>query len=260
MLLKEYVIGTNARAFSTMRGEGSGNYGGFNITHYCGDTAEHVKECRMLLCNELGIEDCNLVLPRQTHGDRIIAIDDIFMLMTKEEQERMLYGVDAIMTELPRTCIGVSTADCIPVLLHDTERHVIAAIHAGWRGTVAGIVRNSINAMSLRYGSEPCGIRAVIAPGISLEAFEVGNEVYAAFERAGFPMERIAARYPAGDEGEKWHIDLWEANRIQLTECGIPAENIHVAGICTFASHKEFFSARRLGIDSGRIFNGIMLL
>lgn len=260
MLFKEYGIGTEARAFSTMRGEGSGNYGGFNITHYCGDTAEHVAACRAMLCNELGIEDNRLILPRQTHGDKTIAIDRAFMQMTREEQEKMLYGVDAIITELPRTCIGVSTADCIPVLLSDSVRGVVAAIHAGWRGTVARIAEKCIKAMSYTYGCTPGNIKAVIAPGISMDSFEVGDEVYETFKENGFPMERIARLYPTSDGKEKWHIDLWEANRLQLIECGVEEENIEVTGICTYKEHTEFFSARRLGISSGRIFNGIMLL
>ena len=260
MLFKEYEIGTRARAFSTMRGEGSGNYGGFNITHYCGDTAEHVAECRAMLCKELNIEDCNLILPRQTHCDRIVTIDKVFMQMTREEQEKALYGADAIMTELSRTCIGVSTADCIPILLLDSVRGVAAAIHAGWRGTVARIVEKSIKAMSSTYDCCPNNIKAVIAPGISLDSFEVGNEVYETFMEKGFPMERIARLYPTPDGNRKWHIDLWEANRLQLLECGIAENCIKVAGICTYRSHTDFFSARRLGINSGRIFNGIILL
>ena len=260
MLFKEYEIGTRARAFSTMRGEGSGNYGGFNITHYCGDTAEHVAECRAMLCKELNIEDSNLILPRQTHSDRIITIDKVFMQMTREEQEEALYGADAIMTELSRTCIGVSTADCIPILLLDSVRGVAAAIHAGWRGTVAGIVTKTIGAMQQSHGCNASDMQAIIAPGISVDAFEVGDEVYDAFEKAGFPMNEIAVRYPTADGGEKWHIDLWEANRHQLLQCGVAENDIVLSGICTFTNHHEFFSARRLGINSGRIFSGIMLL
>jgi YfiH family protein len=140
-----------------------------------------------MLCNELGIEDNRLILPRQTHGDKTIAIDRAFMQMTREEQEKMLYGVDAIITELPRTCIGVSTADCIPVLLSDSVRGVVAAIHAGWRGTVARIAEKCIKAMSYTYGCTPGNIKAVIAPGISMDSFEVGDEVYETFKENGLP-------------------------------------------------------------------------
>lgn len=260
MNILEYNIGKDARAFSTMRGEGSGNYGGFNITHYCGDEEAHVKKCRAELCNMLGITDERLVLPRQTHGCNILSIGRDFMELGKEAQQKALYSVDALITALPGVCIGVSTADCIPVLLHDSTRGVSAAVHAGWRGTVAGIAGRCVGQMCQKHGCNPADIKAVIAPGISLAAFEVGDEVYNAFEEAGFPMKLIAKRFPAAGGGTKWHIDLWEANRLQLTDAGISSNCIHTAGVCTLQSHMDFFSARRLGINSGRIFNGIINL
>lgn len=259
MKLLEYNIDRAVRAFSTMRGEGAGCYGGFNITHYCGDTPRHTTECRREMCRELGIEESRLIVPRQTHSDKLLVIDEEFLQQPPEAQEKALYGVDAVITSTKGTCIGVSTADCIPVLLFDRERMVAAAIHAGWRGTVAGIVTKCIAQMQEQMGCRPADFSAVIAPGISLEAFEVGDEVYEEFRRSGFDCGRIARRYPTACGGKKWHIDLWEANRLQLLACGVATENIEVAGICTFTRHEKFFSARRLGIESGRIFNGILI-
>ena len=255
----EYNISTTATAFSTLRGGGVGCYGGFNITPYCGDNPEHVTACREELCKQLGITDRQLILPHQTHGDKVAIIDEEFLLLSEDEQRDALYGVDAIITALAHTCIGVSTADCIPVLLHDTKRNVVAAIHAGWRGTVARIAEKAITAMVSHYGCCADEMKAAIGPGISLDAVEVGDEVYEAFKEAGFPMQEIARRYPTANGGEKWHIDLWTANSHILQESGVKKGNIHTAGVCTFARHREFFSARRLGIKSGRIFNGIML-
>lgn len=256
--LLEYSTRETVLAFSTYRGEGTGSYEGFNITHYCGDTALHVEQCREELCRELGIDDNHLILPRQTHGDKVIAIDSTFMQLSKAQQTDALMGVDAIITDLKQTCIGVSTADCIPVLLHDTKHDVIAAIHAGWRGTVAMIVCKVIDKMKSLYGSCAGDIDAIIGPGISIDAFEVGDEVYEAFKEAGFLMQKIARRYPTADGRTKWHLDLWEANSLLLQECGVERERIEIAGVCTFTRHTEFFSARRLGINSGRIFSGIM--
>ncbi len=249
----EYNIGTGVIAFSTKRGSPTDNYGSFNITHYCGDTPKHVADCRNELCSELGIPDKQLILPRQTHGCEVLHIDNSFLAASREEQEKTLQGIDAIVTTLPRTCIGVSTADCVPVLLCDTARGVVAAVHAGWRGTVERIVERCIASMQEAHGCKAQNMKAVIGPSIGLEAFEVGDEVYEAFKEAGFPMERIARK------SRKWHIDLWESNRLQLLDCGVLDENIEVAGVCTHTCHEEFFSARRLGTDSGRIFNGIMI-
>ena len=253
MEILEYRIGTDIKAFSTRRGAPSGSYGSFNITHYCGDTAEHVAACRAELCNHLGIADEWLILPRQTHGCRVLCIDKGLLAHDKEVVNDALQGVDAVITALPRTCIGVSTADCVPILLCDCTKGVVAAVHAGWRGTVACIVKGCIAEMQRTYGCKAPDIKAVIGPSIGCDAFEVGDEVYEEFRRNGFPMERIAKRM------EKWHIDLWEANRLQLTECGVVPCNIEIVGICTHSRSEEFFSARRLGINSGRIFNGIMI-
>lgn len=258
--LLEYNLGDGVRAFSTTRrgGVGTGSYGSFNITHYCNDAPDNVRRNRQFLCHELGIPDTCLFLPRQVHGTSIQRIDDDFLKQAPEERTRLLEGIDALLTDIPRICIGVSTADCIPILLYDETRHAIAAIHAGWRGTVARIAEKAVTAMQAAFGTQPANLRAVIGPGISQPAFEVGEEVYEAFSAAGFPMQQISRRFQ-GHEAPKWHIDLWAANFLQLEACGLPLASIQVSGICTYGEHDRFFSARRLGIDSGRIFNGILL-
>ena len=249
-------MGEGVRVFSTTRegGVGVGAYAGFNGTQYCGDNERAVSQARSTLCGELGIAVERLILPHQTHGCDVLCIDEQFMLLPNEELAELLYAKDAVVTDVRNLCIGVSTADCVPVLLYDAVKGVVAAVHAGWRGTVACIVEKCIAAMRERYGVSPTDVRAVIGPSISLDAFEVGDEVYNVFAAAAFPMERIARRM-----GCKWHIDLWEANRLQLLACGVREESIEVSGVCTYTHCDEFFSARRLGIKSGRIFSGIMI-
>ena len=253
MHLLKYNISDNVIAFSSQRGGGEGCYETFNVTHYCGDSEEHVSVCRKELCEELNIREENLILPHQTHETNIIVIDEEFLSLNKTEQAQKLYGVDAIITSISSVCIGVSTADCVPLLLYDTNKKVVAAIHAGWRGTVQRIAEKTIDYMQNEFSTSPSDIVAVICPSIGVEAFEVGDEVYTAFSEQGFDMDIIAKRY------EKWHIDLWEANRLQLVSCGVMPENIQLSSICTYTNHDKFFSARRLGINSGRIFNGIMI-
>lgn len=259
--LLEYSLGSRVRAFSTTRhgGVGTGCYGGFNITHYCGDDIENVRRNKEILCAELNIPERHLFLPRQIHEDRCLCIDASFLELPFHEQSKQLDGIDALITNVRGICIGVSTADCIPVLLHVPEFNVIAAIHAGWRGTVKKIVCKTISVMTETYDISPQNIKAIIGPGISASAFEVGSEVYDKFCEAGFPLPQIARQYPATSKESKWHIDLWAANYLLLEECGLDAANIQVCGICTYACCNDFFSARRLGTASGRIFNGIML-
>lgn len=255
--LVEYDLGEGVKAFSTLRGDSiaEDGYSGFNITHYCGDKTENIRKNRGVLCNKLGINDEHLLLPRQTHGTCVRSVRDTFFKLSATERQTMLEDTDALITDVPHVCIGVSTADCIPVLLHDSAHHAIAAVHAGWRGTVRRITEKAVIAMRKEYSSAPGSIQAVIGPGISQTAFEVGDEVYEEFSHAGFPMEQIAIRLKG-----KWHIDLWAANFLILEKAGLKFENIQVAGICTYMNYDKFFSARRLGIKSGRIYNGIMLV
>ena len=241
--------------FSTKRagGHSTGNYASFNCNWYCGDCMEQVERNTEMLCHMIGIDHKDLIIPRQVHLDRVVDIDSSFLALTPQAQHLALEGADTVITSLRGKCICISTADCIPVICYDPVQRVVAAIHAGWRGTVKRIVRTTLQQMADRYHSRPADIRAVIGPGISLRAFEVGNEVYDAFLQAGFDMEKIAQKY------DKWHIDLWEANRLQLVEAGVDAGHIEVSGICTYYNNETFFSARRLGIQSGRILTGIIM-
>jgi len=236
-------------AFSTERGfvDADAPYDGFNITWYTDDDAQHVADCRRDLCQMLEIDDQHLVLPRQVHDTKVAEV-------TAENLGDRFEGIDALITTLPRTCIGVSTADCVPILIYDAHTRAIAAAHAGWRGTVARIGRKTIQAMQQRYGSEPENLKVAIGPSIGPDAFEVGDEVYEAFEQADFDMQRIAFK-----RNGKWHIDLWQANALDLQLMGIPEKHIEIAGVCTYQYYDQFFSARRLGIKSGRIYTGIMI-
>lgn len=265
--LLEYEMGAHVRAFSTTRNGGcsTGLYASFNANAHCGDDKENVLQNRKALCVELKLEQERLVIPHQVHQKHVLQVGQDFLALDGQERADALEGVDAVMTHLPHTCVSVSTADCIPILLYDEKNHAVAAVHAGWRGTVLRIAEATLGEMHGAYGTEARDVKAVIGPGISLEAFEVGDEVHEAFRQAGFPMEQIAHRFPAmsavafSGEAGKWHIDLWEANRLSMLQAGLLPERIHLAGICTYRHHDRFFSARRLGIRSGRILNGIFL-
>jgi YfiH family protein len=265
--LQYYDLGEGVTAFSTTRqgGYSQGNYGEFNINRYCGDSEEAIRQNRQLLCQTLGIEDSCLLMPHQVHLTETTVVDEAFLRLSSDEQKLRLEGVDAVMTSVPGVCIGVSTADCIPVLLYDQAHHASCAIHAGWRGTVRRIVEKAVARMTEVYGSRPEEMVAQIGPGIHLESFEVGDEVFEAFAQEGFQMESISRKYPVagisadGSVMKKWHIDLPMCNRQQLLAAGLPDEQIAVSPVCTFQQSETYFSARRLGINSGRIFTGILL-
>ena len=266
-ILTLYALDAQVVAFSTTRhgGYSSGQYGEFNINRYCGDDEDAISRNREALCQWLGIGKRQLLMPHQVHQTKIVKIDERLLELDDTARLEALEDMDAIMTDVPGVCIGVSTADCIPLLLFDKRRHVVCAVHAGWRGTVQRIAEKAVTALTTCYGSQPSDIVVQIGPGISLANFEVGDEVYEAFHHADFPMEHIARRYPTSNANNnhtaetRWHIDLPMCNRLQLLAAGLPECNIDMLHVCTYEQHTDYFSARRLGIHSGRIFTGIML-
>lgn len=191
----------------------------------------------------LGFQLEDLALPRQVHSDNVLWM----------HEPGRPEATDAVITDQPGLPVCVKTADCIPVLLYDTRQRIVAAVHAGWRGTVSRIVQKTVRQM---HPLDPKDLHAIIGPGISLRQFEVGDEVYEAFFAAGFPMERIARRFPSSNGKEAWHIDLWDANRFLLQELSV--DDIFVEGTCTRAS-EDFYSARRETINTGRNYNGIVI-
>ena len=253
--LTYYDISPDTTAFSTTRhgGHSTGNYAELNINRYCGDNPEDIEKNLEDLCRELGVDKERVIMPHQTHGTEVMQIGADFLSLSATVKGMILEGVDALITDVKDVCIGVSTADCIPMLIYDYAHHAAAAVHAGWRGTVKRIACKAVKMMEMSFGSRPEDLTAVIGPGISIDAFEVGDEVYAEFEAAGFNMADISRKE------DKWHIDLPECNRRQLAAMGLKENNINVSGVCTYNNSNDYFSARKLGTESGRIFTGIIL-
>ena len=249
---------TQVTAFSTTRNGGvsKGDYASMNCTPYTGDDLEAVQRNQQLLCTALHIEKEQLIIPYQTHSVNALVIDKEFLQQNAEKRNEQLQNIDALITQEKGVCLCVSTADCTPILLYDRKQQVIAAIHAGWRGSVNYIVRETLEQMNRLYNTQGEDIFAAIGPCIGFDAFEVGDEVYDAFKQNDFPMEYISGWKP---ETHKWHIDLQMANSVQLIDFGVPTEQIDICDICTFTHYEKFFSARRLGIKSGRTLSGIFM-
>lgn len=147
----------------------------------------------------------------------------------------MLGDGDALFENTPGHLIAVKTADCLPILLVDEEHQAVAAVHAGWRGTVAHIAQNAVHAMWQEFGTEARRLHAAVGPGIGKCCYEVGAEVAAQFGETG-----------------PGHIDLAEANRRQLADAGVPEAQIHVAALCTRCGG-DFHSYRRDKEKAGRM-------
>ena len=243
-------------AFSTTRGEVDRRnaYSGVNLCDYVGDDALRVLDARLTLAMKLGVDLDDIVMPRQTHSCQVAVIDEAFRAMDIDKQETALEGVDALVTSLKGVVIGVNTADCVPIVLADSLAGIIAVAHAGWRGTVGRIAKNVVDEM-VRNGAKAHRIQATMGPSICQDCFEVGDEVVEAFGKAGFDLDSIVKRNAATG---KAHIDLRAANRSVLIEAGLQPGNIILSQHCSRCEHERFFSARRLGINSGRTFTGIL--
>lgn len=145
---------------------------------------------------------------------------------------------DALLEDRPGAVIAIKTADCIPILLVDERRRAVAAVHAGWRGTVARIAAGAVEGMGRRFGADPRDLHAAIGPGIGKCCYEVGPEVAAQF----------------GERG-RVHIDLAAANRAVLVEAGVTPERIYASNLCTMCRADEFHSFRRDGEAAGRLYS-----
>ena len=244
------------RAVQTLRGvvvQGDA-YSQWNLCDYTGDDALQVLYARLAFCQQMGITLDQLVMPRQTHSSNVKVIDQNYLDADIAAQEAELEGVDALVTALPGVCIGVNTADCVPVALADVKNGVVAIVHAGWRGTVARIVKAAVEAMK-QLGATADAIHATMGASICEDCFEVGDEVPQAFADAGFNLDEIMHRDITTG---KAHISLQRANRQVLIEAGVNVKNIVLAEACSRCDSERYFSARQLGINSGRSFTAII--
>ena len=235
-------------------GVSMGNYASFNLSPFSGDNTAHLEENHRILCQKLGIEPSRLIIPFQTHETEVRIIDASFFQLSADKKKHYLNAVDALITQLPGVCIGVSTADCVPLIFFDVQKKVVAVAHAGWRGTCSRIAEKTVLTMTNKFDCNAADIVVSIGPSISAEVYEVGKEVLENFENAGFDSKEIFV-----ERNDSVYLNLWEANRQSLLKAGIQSENIEIAGICTYTEHERFFSARRLGIKSGRMLSGVML-
>lgn len=197
------------------------------------DTHENIDENRRRFFDALGVSH-RLACVKQVHGDAIVKIDD------PNDAGDLETEADGLISNSPGVVLGSKTADCVPVLIADPVTGAFSAVHAGWRGTVRGIVKKAVEKMALEYGSKAEDMIAAIGPAASGRSYEVGQDVIDEF-RKNFP-ERDHLFDPTR-EGHAL-IDLHLANAEQLVSAGLHKENIHVSPFCTMESTDLFFSYR----------------
>ena len=204
----------------------------------------------------LGVE----VLPSllsMTHGNVVVRVDQRAPIPEdRTRASQAVHSADACVTDQRGVPLSLTIADCVPVFFHDPVARCIGLAHAGWRGTVAGIVSETVKMMSAEYGSRPEDVLVGVGPSIGPGAFEVGGEVVEEFQ-AAFPSNPELVR-PLEEPG-KAMIDLWRANTLMATRAGVPEANVVVSGWCTVGHPELFFSHRRDQGRTGRLLAGIIL-
>ena len=226
-----------AHAFTTRHGGvSSGVYATLNLGLSHGDDPGCLKENYAIISRALNIPNGSFVYSKQTHGTHI-------RLVTSADSCQPIYPstyeADGMLTMDSGLALVVFTADCIPILLHDPTCGVIGAVHAGWRGTVAGIAGAAVKKMTQEFGCDPANIKAAIGPGVSKCCYETGADVASAMRAAlGASAETCLEPF-----GEKYKTDLKEANRLQLLRAGLC--DIHVSSECTSCSNHKYWSHRK---------------
>lgn len=226
-------------------------YHSLNLGTNTEDSPHNVEGNRSLLARTFGITQERLVTVRQSHGSDILVIDapnDDFSHFAGLE-------ADAIITNQAGIMIGVTVADCVPILLLDPVKKVIAAVHAGWQGTAARITEKAVQGMCTVFGSRSADIKAAIGPCIGPCCYEVDKPVKDGFKNHETPWDAVAQASGTG----KWRLDLALANRIQLEEAGLMIGSIQTDGQCVCCHKEFFFSYRRDAGETGRQIGFIML-
>ncbi len=234
--------------FSTRLGGVSvGPYASMNLGWTVGDDPRAVEENHQILAAEIGVDRSALRLATQVHGAAVLDTD---AAPRDRRSEPPGTGHDALVARAADVGVGVRTADCVPILVADPERGAVAAIHAGWRGVVAGVVPAAIEVLAPDHASR-ARLVACVGPHIRAERFEVGADVASQIAAASEP-----ATITSG--GTRPHADLAHAVLVQLVRAGLAEANVDDVGGCTLGEPERFHSHRRDGERSGRMLSVIV--
>ncbi len=224
----------------------------FSMALHTGENAVEIVENRKLFSSKMHNNNNNLhyIVANQTHSDHIKVIKE---LKTKgwDSLNDAIEDCDALITNEKGIVLTILTADCVPILLFDREKEVIAAIHAGWKGTSLEIVAKTVKRMIKEFNTNPKDIVAGIAPSIGRCCYEVGEDVAKHF----FNIPKAYSK-----NGEKYMLDLPYLNEEQLLNCGVKKENIELSNICTACEVNRFFSYRKENGCSGRFMSMVGLV
>lgn len=221
-------------AFTTRQGGVSGGpFASLNLGRGVDDDPAAVAHNRAAVLQALGLDPAGHVEASQVHGAVVAVVDGA-------GAGRVIEGADGMVTGDPQVVLTVHAADCVPLLLADPRQGVVAAVHAGWKGTAAGVVVEAVRVMADRFDGRPEDLLAAIGPSIGPCHYEVDEPVLVRFRVWPWRDEV----FTPNDRG-RWQLDLREANRRQLVDAGVPAAQIEVIDLCTYDHPDLFFSHRR---------------
>jgi hypothetical protein len=239
-------------AFCTrLGGVSESEYDSLNISFKEGDLESRVLQNWHRLAMAFAIPLDQFLTLNQVHGDDIFIIKPFGDYYSSSEA----MNFDAIVTSRSNLAICIKTADCVPVFIVDKVKKIIAVVHAGWRGTALEITAKVVRLLIEKYGSSPREILTAIGPSIGQCCFEVDSVAANTF----FEQKNNEAFLFPGARPGKWMLDLAEANRRQILNCGIPEANIDVSGLCTSCRQDLFFSHRGSGGITGRQVNFMLI-
>ena len=195
---------------------------------------------------EIGVERASMRLIRQVHGVAVA------FARAGHEGAWTMPEADVVSSDDPSVAVGVRVADCAPILIADRRRPAVAAVHAGWRGTMQRAVVHAVSALATQFGSHPLDLVAAIGPCLGPCCGEVGPEVVDAFRNAGHEAAAID-RWFAPGAGGRPYLNLWRANEDQLESAGVHPDRIFTAGLCTRSYPGHFHSYRAFGPNAGRM-------
>jgi hypothetical protein len=215
---------------------------------HVGDDDKNVLANRKIFMRSLGYKLEDIVTPNQIHGDNVFKVEEIHRGRGSLKYADSIPETDALITNVPNLPLMLCFADCVPIMFIDVENGAVGIAHGGWKGTMKKIAAKTFLAMKENFGTLPKDCLVGIAPSIGSCCYEVGDEV----------LKTCAEVFPNNPEliknrDGKNYLDLWQANKIQLMEVGIPEDNIDVADECTCCNSNWYFSYRAAHGETGRI-------
>lgn len=226
-----------------------GPFASLNFDGRDGDTPGNIKRNKTIAAAACNCPIERIVTVNQVHGNTVLCLDEKTLASYDSPVD-----ADAIITALPNIPIGILTADCAPILIYDPVKNVAAAVHAGWKGTVKGVVVAAVKAMSATFGSRPADLRAAIGPHIRECCLSVGYDVREAFASAFGGIDELFHADAAG-----LRLDLRAANLRQLAGAGLDVDQITTDAPCTACHTDRFYSYRKEGGKTGRQLSFIMV-